>query len=254
MDFRGPQGELLIADANGQIIPHATAHLNGGSDPIDADRLEISETVSNYTPASGGAATANDDLTAHLRGIDTEIGSIQTDVSTLQTDVSTLQTATIPYVFAYSSVSQTVTNNTYKNYLWNTHYQDNSGGTLHSTSTNTDRFYADRDGIWSFRAWHYYQTSGYGNLLTTIVRVLHYNTSDANIAIYGYDQKNMANSNGYSPNVSADGTSIECRMLDGEYLIFQVYYVYWPGGTSLQSIGTATNFFNGAVFRYVGAF
>ena len=55
---------------------HASTHINGGSDPIDGDKLDISWNPTNYTPATTPAEVDSvDQLVAHLYGIDQVIGS-----------------------------------------------------------------------------------------------------------------------------------------------------------------------------------
>jgi len=55
---------------------HAASHIDGGSDAIDGDKLEITYTASDYTPTTLPAeADSTDDLTAHLAGIDTALGT-----------------------------------------------------------------------------------------------------------------------------------------------------------------------------------
>ena len=55
---------------------HAGDHLTGGTDEIDGDKLDIDWTPSNYTPATTPSEADNvDNLTAHLYGIDVELGT-----------------------------------------------------------------------------------------------------------------------------------------------------------------------------------
>ena len=58
-----------------ETASHAAQHLNGASDEIDADKLEITWDPTNSTPATvTDISTSVDDLTSHLKGIDTAIG------------------------------------------------------------------------------------------------------------------------------------------------------------------------------------
>lgn len=51
---------------------HASQHRNGGTDPIDGDRLHVEYVPTTYSPnAAASGATATTDLTAHLDGINT---------------------------------------------------------------------------------------------------------------------------------------------------------------------------------------
>jgi len=55
---------------------HASTHIDGGSDEIDGDKLNITWTPSNYTPATTPTEVdAIDQLTAHLYGIDQVLGT-----------------------------------------------------------------------------------------------------------------------------------------------------------------------------------
>lgn len=57
--------------------PHASTHIDGGSDPIDGDKLEISWAPSNVTPDTSIAqADSADDLAAILAGIDNDLKAI----------------------------------------------------------------------------------------------------------------------------------------------------------------------------------
>lgn len=55
---------------------HASSHIDGGGDPLDGDKLEITYTPTNYTPTtSPSEVDATDQLTAHLAAIDTELAA-----------------------------------------------------------------------------------------------------------------------------------------------------------------------------------
>jgi hypothetical protein len=55
----------------GGVDPHASTHVLGGSDPIDADQLDIDFTPTNYTPDTSPSEVDDPDhLSAHLAGID----------------------------------------------------------------------------------------------------------------------------------------------------------------------------------------
>lgn len=56
--------------------PHAASHIRGATDEVDGDKLDIDWNPSVYTPATAsGFSTSIDDLTSHLKGIDTAIGT-----------------------------------------------------------------------------------------------------------------------------------------------------------------------------------
>ena len=56
---------------------HGSRHISGAADPIDGDKLDIDFTPSIYTPDTTPAEVDTDEeLTAHLAGIDTKLGEI----------------------------------------------------------------------------------------------------------------------------------------------------------------------------------
>jgi hypothetical protein len=66
---------IIKASLGGIVEPstvaHASSHIRGGSDIIDADRAQIDFVPTRYTrDFSASEAGANTDLTAHLKGID----------------------------------------------------------------------------------------------------------------------------------------------------------------------------------------
>jgi len=55
---------------------HASSHSRSGSDPIDGDTIDIDWNPSNYTPSTNPTEVTNEDeLTAHLYGIDQALAS-----------------------------------------------------------------------------------------------------------------------------------------------------------------------------------
>ena len=59
------------------FLGHASEHIRAGQLEIDGDRLDIDWNPTNYTPdASPAEAGHVDHLTAHLKGIDDELGSL----------------------------------------------------------------------------------------------------------------------------------------------------------------------------------
>ena len=54
---------------------HATSHETGGGDEVDGDKLDIDWTPTYYTPATASEADSVDNLTSHLKGIDTLAGA-----------------------------------------------------------------------------------------------------------------------------------------------------------------------------------
>lgn len=66
---------IIKASLGGTVEPstvaHASSHIRGGSDIIDADRIQVDFIPTKYTrDSSDSNAGANTDLTAHLKGID----------------------------------------------------------------------------------------------------------------------------------------------------------------------------------------
>jgi len=81
---------------------HAASHIGGGSDAIDGDKVSITWTgMANYSAdASPAEADSVDDLTAHLKGIDTALASAgSNDNGRNVTSVSTGTTADISPTF-----------------------------------------------------------------------------------------------------------------------------------------------------------
>jgi len=69
--------------------PHAPTHIHSGTDEIDGDKLDVDFVPTNYTRDTAPAeVTSVEELTAHLAGIDTSIGSISTDAASITTDTT----------------------------------------------------------------------------------------------------------------------------------------------------------------------
>jgi hypothetical protein len=82
-------------DTSKASTTHASAHIDGGSDAIDGDKIEITYTASDYTPTTSPAeADSTDDLTAHLAGIDTALGAGDVGYFSVQVLVYGATTAT----------------------------------------------------------------------------------------------------------------------------------------------------------------
>lgn len=85
--------KIPIADGSGKLdgwvslsskasTDHDATHITSGSDEIDGDKLDIDWNPSNYTPATVESyADSVDNLTAHLKGIDTAIGSVSSEAA-----------------------------------------------------------------------------------------------------------------------------------------------------------------------------
>lgn len=71
----GSSTSLARADHVHSIGTHASRHVLGGADEIDGDEVDIDFTPTNYTPSTGTPGSNVDHLAAHLRGIDTALGS-----------------------------------------------------------------------------------------------------------------------------------------------------------------------------------
>ena len=64
-----------VVSVSSGVDAHASSHLDGGTDALDGDKLEISWSPSNYTRDSSiSEADSTDDLSAHLKGVDTGLG------------------------------------------------------------------------------------------------------------------------------------------------------------------------------------
>jgi microcystin-dependent protein len=76
----GSPVKIIKASLGGTVEPstvaHASSHIRGGSDIIDADRAQIDFVPTRYTrDSSASEAGANTDLTAHLKGIDNQLNT-----------------------------------------------------------------------------------------------------------------------------------------------------------------------------------
>lgn len=78
----GSGDEIVVWNADGDAVASTVSSdtpisVSSGAISIDGDQLDIDFTPSNYTPDSATPAEASDDddLTAHLQGIDTALGS-----------------------------------------------------------------------------------------------------------------------------------------------------------------------------------
>jgi microcystin-dependent protein len=97
---------ILSGDVQPSTVAHASSHIRGGSDIIDADRDQIDFVPTYYTRDSSPAqAGANTDLTAHLKGIDNSIGSGRI-VQALQAQSTQITVNTTVWT---TIVSQTIT-------------------------------------------------------------------------------------------------------------------------------------------------
>lgn len=71
---------IYVYSASGELLQkysgtHADQHTTGGADEVDGDKLDIDWNPTNYTPTTTPSEADNvDNLTAHLYGIDQELG------------------------------------------------------------------------------------------------------------------------------------------------------------------------------------
>lgn len=66
--------DWVNASVEGSSFTHASAHITGASDEIDGDKLDVDWDPTYYTPATVNSySTSADNLTSHLKGIDTAI-------------------------------------------------------------------------------------------------------------------------------------------------------------------------------------
>jgi microcystin-dependent protein len=112
----GSPVKIIKASLGGTVEPstvaHASSHIRGGSDIIDADRNQIDFVPSYYTrdssPAQAGATT---DLTAHLKGIDNRIRAISNVQSTIKTDTTSNTSASFVDITGMSVTISPIFNN-----------------------------------------------------------------------------------------------------------------------------------------------
>jgi len=114
IDVTGLSG--LLADPQTPTM-HSGTHIRGGSDIIDGDRVEISWTgYTSYTPVTTPPdVDFTDELTAHLAGIDSQLGLITT-VSGIKAGIvlpaafsGSPKTTTVTFSTSFPDTSYTVT-------------------------------------------------------------------------------------------------------------------------------------------------
>jgi hypothetical protein len=74
--------------------PHAASHIRGATDEVDGDKLDIDWNPTTYSPATvQGVTTSVDELTSHLKGIDTSLSGMAAASHThVEDDISDLGT------------------------------------------------------------------------------------------------------------------------------------------------------------------
>jgi len=74
---------------------HSERHEAGGADEIDGDQIDIDFVPANYTPTDTAETNSAGELTAHLKGLDTKVGTLSVGASVpLQAGSSTATTVT----------------------------------------------------------------------------------------------------------------------------------------------------------------
>jgi hypothetical protein len=113
--------------------PHASDHIDGGGDELDGDKLEISRTATNYTPATDAPySTATGQLTSHLKGIDAALGGSRGE----------------GYFLVHRNGSnQSISNNTLTKIQFNTEAYDLDG--VYDNATNY-RHTPDEEGYYTY--------------------------------------------------------------------------------------------------------
>jgi len=122
---------------------HASTHIEGGSDPIDGDKLEIDFTPAAYVPdASVAQADNTSQLSAHLKGIDTALvyGSNLVFEESLPPSTTTVANTFVQKVRLTLTVTASNTG-TYRldwSYFWNLDSQANDyRGRVQENDTTT---------------------------------------------------------------------------------------------------------------------
>ena len=96
------------------IATHAARHIDGGADPIDGDKLEITFSPTNYTRTTSPSEVDQlDQLTAHLAGIDNELAGVGMfqphKAGSVLPGAFTGKTATVTFSTAFADASYAVT-------------------------------------------------------------------------------------------------------------------------------------------------
>ena len=138
---------VIKATSSGLIEPstvsHASSHIRGGSDIIDADRDQIDFVPTYYTrdssPTQAGAST---DLTAHLKGIDNALVPFPTGSNYLYAASATTVTGGANSNFAYTPATITLTPGSWivqgQLSLTNTVTSDDSLCSLYNVTTSSE--------------------------------------------------------------------------------------------------------------------
>lgn len=112
---------------------HASTHIRGGSDVIDADQLTISYSPTLYTPDTSPTEVSNaEHLTAHLAGLEAELGNLDSELGTGTDGAKTVSgTETLTRDMHWSSLTvpagTTLVTNGYKVYVNGTTTVDSGG-------------------------------------------------------------------------------------------------------------------------------
>jgi len=223
MRWYDANGNLRIY-ASGQVA-HAPSHINGGSDEIDGDRLHISENPSYYTPASGGASTDVDDLTAHLRGIDGNFNGAYTQI------YNTLTSGTIKSLPA----------STWTSMPFNGEVLDPLGA--HDNATNNTRLVIGKKlGWWNISA---------GCLLLSSASYASYTDLYAAIWLNGAVHRNRWVGTVDGGGVQQPAMSMDAMVEATSPTDYIEFYVYSETGTSIIGIGS-TSAYNYLDARWLG--
>ena len=135
--------QTLDAAVPTTVVAHASTHIHGAADPIDADQLSITWTPANYTPTTSPTEVSNTaHLTAHLAGIDAALAAVSLTVSGADNQLVRMDSTTgIQNSLIYLSDTGTI-------------YPDTSGtknlGATTSTDTRFSNIYLNSGGILDF--------------------------------------------------------------------------------------------------------
>lgn len=135
--------QTLDAAVPTTVVAHASTHIHGAADPIDADQLSITWTPANYTPTTSPTEVSNTaHLTAHLAGIDAALAAVSLTVSGADNQLVRMDSTTgIQNSLIYLSDTGTI-------------YPDTSGtknlGATTTTDTRFSNIYLNSGGVLDF--------------------------------------------------------------------------------------------------------
>jgi len=97
--FMDDGGAVVQLTNDGTLVDHASAHIQGGTDEIDGDQLDIDFTPTNYSPdTTPGEVSDVDHLSAHLAGIDNALAGVDNTITLTNDNASAATQGMVVYI------------------------------------------------------------------------------------------------------------------------------------------------------------